>query len=656
MFLFNKFPFLWLLMPTLLGMMFIYNFLETCETFFSYFNLIIGLIILLLVSSFILKFVRKSNGIFWVFLMLFFFVFGVFLFTAKEANVNLQTKSLLRMSEIEYVGRINDFKILKSGSVKCEVTTKKYKNDSKWITWNDNILVFLPPKSLVKRGDITAFYGKIMDFEYFHNPGEFDSKYYWKYKNINAISFVQHANYLKLGEDNKFSFDRFFLSLRDYFSNKLSSFLKGQELELAQALLLGERTGLDIYVSDAFSRTGAMHILAVSGLHIGILMQILMFVFSFFPRLISKNKALIIVVIIAWFYALLSGFSASVIRSVVMFSMLIMGDLLSRKVSSINILAFSAFIILCWNPYFLFDVGFQLSYAAMIGIFMFYPFLKKQFYSRFKIIRLVYEGTAIGVSAQLLTLPLTLYYFHQFPNYFWLTNIALMAFSFVVLALGVILFVVFFSFFLQNVIGFLLEKTMGLMLWIVDSINNLPFAVANGFELSKIQVFEIYVLIFMFYITLIRKNLLGVKLVLSAAILVLGILIFKRNENINNSVVLIFGGNKPFLVIRENQKNVFVIKSKNGYSNKYNSLMKGFEKIYPGQNIKVNLFNKQKMSLFVDEKTFFIKSVRGGIELKHEKKKYMFLNTINPKNSNQCSVNYPLLFPFYLNNDKMNKK
>jgi competence protein ComEC len=444
--------------------------------------------------------------------------------------------------------------------------------------------------------------------------------------------------------------------MRDYFATNLSFFLNGQELELAQALLLGDRAGLDKDVTEAFGRTGAMHILAVSGLHIGILMQILMFGFSFFPRLISKKKALILVMIIAWFYALLSGFSASVIRSVVMFSMLILGNLLSKKVHSINILAFSAFVMLCWNPYFLFDLGFQLSYAAMLGIFLFYPFLKQQFYSRFKIIRMVYEGTAIGITAQVFTLPLTLYYFHQFPNYFWLTNIALMAFSFVVLALGVILFILFFSVFLQNIIGYVLEKVMTLMLWIVDSIDKLPLAVAYGFELTKIQVLGLYLLILLFYYVLLKRNVFCLKVVLSVCLVMTGVLVLKRSENINDSFVMFFGGNIPFVVVRENEHNVFVVKSKSGFSNKYIVLSKGFEKIFPGNNKYLNMFNRQNACLEINGKTFLVKSIQGGFEINDTQAMYKILHENDADSTDKSTLHYPLKSPIYLDNNIMIKK
>ena len=159
-----------------------------------------------------------------------------------------------------------------------------------------------------------------------------------------------------------------------------------------------------------------------------------------FKKWISKNQIIIIALVIVWIYSLMTGLSASVVRSAVMFTLLVGSGLLNRSYNNFNVLAFSAFLILMWNPHFLYDIGFQLSYLAMFGIFMFYKPLGKLIYFKNKIIRLAYEGTMVGIAAQILTVPLTLYYFHQFPNYFIITNLGLMIFSFLILALGIALF------------------------------------------------------------------------------------------------------------------------------------------------------------------------------------------------------------------------
>lgn len=145
--------------------------------------------------------------------------------------------------------------------------------------------------------------------------------------------------------------------------------MSGKNLAIALALILGDKSLIDSEITASFTNTGAMHVLAVSGLHIGIIMQILMVVFSQFPRFISKRKAIFTVVVLMWFYAFITGLSPSVLRAVFMFSVLVVAQLMGKNYSAINTLFFTGFVLIFINPFTLFDIGFQLSFLAMLGIF-----------------------------------------------------------------------------------------------------------------------------------------------------------------------------------------------------------------------------------------------------------------------------------------------
>ena len=159
------------------------------------------------------------------------------------------------------------------------------------------------------------------------------------------------------------------------------------------------------------------------------------FCFFFFSKVISKKKSLFIILLLLWLYALLTGFSPSVSRAVFMFSILGIAKSTSNSYNPINSLFFSGFILLLINPLYIYDIGFQLSYLAMLGIFIFYKPFVSMFYFNNLFLNWIWKGSIIGVSAQLMTLPITLYYFHSFPNYFLITNLGIMCVSSVLLIL-----------------------------------------------------------------------------------------------------------------------------------------------------------------------------------------------------------------------------
>ena len=417
-------------------------------------------------------------------------------------------------------------------------------------------------------------------------PGEFDNQNYWQNKGIYEIGFISNTSNIQVvntAQQSTISPTVY----RNKLTNILKSNLTGQELALAYALILGERNLVTNETSQAFSDTGAMHILAVSGLHIGILLQIILQIFKLFQAWITKNQATIISLILVWVYALITGFSPSIIRSVVMFSLLLLGNMKGKENAELNILAFSAFVILCWKPLFLFDVGFQLSYAAMIGIYLFYPYLKNVVVSRFKILQMIIEGSMVGIAAQITTLPLTLYYFHQFPNYFLLTNIALMAFSFIILLLGLFLFSFFWIPTVQYILGTMLQKIMTLMLWIVNFFSKLPFATAKGFEINKVTLLLLYLGIILLYFTLVRKK---IKMLYIALLcnLCLAAYIFHIRFLNNTSSISYSNKTYPYFQIQKtNQLNYFIFPSNSWKSNKTKRIIKDFTTLHPGKTILI---------------------------------------------------------------------
>ena len=234
-----------------------------------------------------------------------------------------------------------------------------------------------------------------------------------------------------------------------------------EELSIIQALLLGQRDDISQETYNNYKKAGAVHILAVSGLHIGIILLILQFLLR--PlELLPKGKTikLMVIVFLLWCFALLAGFSASVVRAVSMFSFVAYALYLNRPSNTFNILALSMFsILLLINPMLLFQVGFQMSYAAVFAILWIYPFFQKLWFPKNTIIRKIWQLLSVSVAAQIGVLPISLFYFHQFPALFFVSNLL------IVPALGLIL-----GFGIVTVILALFD---GLPLWLVEGYNTM---------------------------------------------------------------------------------------------------------------------------------------------------------------------------------------
>ena len=193
---------------------------------------------------------------------------------------------------------------------------------------------------------------------------------------------------------------------------------------LLKALVLGRKEGLPDELLESFSDSGIMHLLALSGLHIGILTIILTFLLK--PiKLLRRGKLIrsLVVVLLLWYYTYITGFSSSIIRATIMFSIIVIGHGMRREVNIFNSLAIAALVLLIINPNYLFDVGFQLSFSAVIGIVWIFPLFSRLWRPKNKALRYLWSLLIVSISAQVATFPFTVYYFHKFSGLFFIANI-----------------------------------------------------------------------------------------------------------------------------------------------------------------------------------------------------------------------------------------
>ncbi len=442
----------------------------------------------------------------------------------------------------------------------------------------ERILLFFESDA-IQAGDIIVASTKLETIENKNNPGEFDAEKYWGAKSIELIGFVGEDSYHFIDHINPSRINVFFKELRNFMSNVLSDHLEDDKLSVANALVLGDKDFLSAETRKSFASAGAMHVLAVSGLHVGIVLVLLMFFFKQFPRIFSKNRALIAALLVIWCYAGLTGLSPSVLRATIMFTILSISTLIGRKGNNLNTLFFSAFVMLVWEPMYLFDIGFQLSYLAMIGIFVFYQPISKMFFISYKPLKWIWDGTSVGIAAQITTFPLTLYYFHQFPNFFLLTNIGMMLLAGVCLSVGLLLSLVSKVSYLSNVIGYLAFLLFGGMLFFVQFIESIPGALAKGFFVSTEMVLLFYsVMLFI----LVFKDKQRIKLIGIAILTVLiGIIQVDRYNGYVRKELVVYNSNKLVVSINDGDE-IHCFYDPAG-EKKVNRIIEDYEKLYPGK-------------------------------------------------------------------------
>lgn len=451
---------------------------------------------------------------------------------------------------------------------------------------NEQILLFINSKNL-KVGDQILVNASVKRIENKNNPGEFDAKKYWLAKNIQFIGFVSSFDYKLINHSELSWFSSKLSETRTYLNSVLESHLSGDELAVAQALILGNKGMLTSELKTSFSQAGAMHVLAVSGLHVGIVLFLLMYILKQFPRIFSKKSALLTALIVIWIYAGITGFSPSVLRATIMFTVLSLGVVLGRKGNAINVLFFSAFLLIIWNPMIIYDLGFQLSYLAMIGIFSLYRSISQLLYINNKYLRKIWEGIAVGIAAQILTFPLTLYYFHQFPNYFMLTNIGMMIFASLALGIGLLLFALNWTGVIAQFVGFLLSSSFCAMLFFIQFIEKLPGSVAKGFVIREDTVFVMYCIILALFLFKKRRK---VVLAIGAFAVVTFVSIqYTRFNNLITSELVIYNSNELILSLKMKNQILCFRKEQKKSIKEANYLLSNYENIKPGEIVMHSL-------------------------------------------------------------------
>lgn len=356
-------------------------------------------------------------------------------------------------------------------------------------------------------GDQIILLAKPQEIKNMGNPYEFDYRAMMHNKGIDFSMYLAPGTYRKIGTKiNRISY------LAEKMRDKLIVLLaetkiEKQERSVISALTLGYRTELDPETMDYFVDTGTIHVLSVSGLHVALIFFILSFLLSGINK--GKYGTVIypsIMILFLWIYAFITGFSPSVQRSTVMFTFVIIGSILRRPVNIYNSLSASAFILVLLDPNVLFDVGFQLSYLAVFGIVLLQAPMAELIQFKNKILKWLWTMFTVSIAAQLITFPLSILYFNQFPNLFWLSNYFVIPGTTILIWLSFGFFVLFPIPTISDILAQIIQFITSLMLDLLKWMSELPYAVSEGIVFSCVQVWIIYALIAAFVIYSFSKN------------------------------------------------------------------------------------------------------------------------------------------------------
>jgi competence protein ComEC len=398
-------------------------------------------------------------------------------------------------------------------------------NDSTyWLT--KKVVLYFQKDSAIKScrvGDKLLVNTKLSFIDPPKNPKQFNYQEFTKRKGIFLTGYAPQYSWVKTEVTNRLSLKRYASYLQHFLSNKLiESGVSGAEFSVAAAILLGNDETLEPDLRASYAATGANHILCVSGMHVGVIFMILVFLLSPLDRSVKtlyvKN---IILHLAVWLYANITGLAPSVTRSATMFTFVIFSKFLHRKTNVFHSLFTSMFILLVINPLLLFELGFQLSYLAVFSIVLFQNKISQGYKPKTKVGKYFWDLISVSIAAQMGIAPIALFYFKQFPIYFLLTNIFIIPLSFAMMVTGVATLACSFSELLSKIIGFLLNLEVKIMNEVIYYIEKLPGALISNISINFTQVVLLYLMIGAFFIF--QKN---KKRLILFNLLVLNIFVF----------------------------------------------------------------------------------------------------------------------------------
>lgn len=517
----------------------------TCIAFPAWLAIVFVALFLLLQFVFSAKYSFSKSSLYGVTVHLFLVCAGIFLYQNHNRPPHFYENG-------KFIATVLEAPQEKQNSYQSLLKVEGFKTTDFFVKTNENVLVYFEKDTLasnLKPGEKILFDTSPQTLQNNGNPFEFDYKKYMERRKIYRQVYLspEHWTETHLPESRSIVVKAELVRkklLEIYEQQKLGE----NEFEILSALTLGYKRDMDPEIRQVFSASGAMHVLAVSGLHVGIIYGFLILILGFLNR--RKAGRLIFAIISVstlWGFAFITGLSPSVMRASTMLSFVILGKYTNRQTNIYNTLAASAFILLIINPNNLFEVGFQLSYSAVFGIVFLQPKIVALLNVKSKILNYFWTLLAVSVAAQIATFPFAVYYFNQFPTYFWISNLFVIPAAVVLipLAIGTLVFsgVPVISVLFSKTVNFLISVLYSLL----KEIEEFPVSVLN-ISINEIEFILTILLLLSFFIFIKTQQIRMVTITLAILFLLISTSAFVKLKTQNQKEIIVYNNTQNRIV------------------------------------------------------------------------------------------------------------
>jgi len=502
------------------------------------------------------------------------FLIGLFNITISKEKTQKQDLGIKPHQISAYSVRIENQPVRKNGSIRFEAIILSFKESGSWHPANSSVSIYCKSDSAgikLNYGDITLITGNPEKVKDPINQYVFSYRKWLSRKGILYQDFIPEDSITIYGNDPYSGIMDLSNRIRLWISTTLSSSLDDPVTAgIVKALLIGQRNDLDPEVAGEFSRSGVYHILAVSGLHVGIIYFILIFLFGWLSRSDMGRwlfAGIIIFCLIT--YALVTGLSPSVIRASTMLSLIPVSKAINRNANIFNTISFSAFMHLLYDPTLLFSAGFQLSYMAVLGIVIFYNPIYNLIEVNSWLLDRIWKLWSVSIAAQVMTFPLTIHYFNQFPVVFLFSNILMIPVAFITVLSGFMLLILFPVTTISSLISIFIHHILKYAISAIQWLNSIQGDIFSSVHLSLPEVMLLYAcLVSLMFLFSLRKFRF---LVLASLIIVafsLNRIVWIHNNSDNTKLVSYYSAGNQGIEFVNGTGSILFLDEKNRDNNK----------------------------------------------------------------------------------------
>lgn len=552
-------------------------------------------------------------------LLLHIILFTAGIVTTVKFDDRFQTTYFEKLPPGKMLVRINSEPQFKNNFVRFTASVKAVgKHEA-----SGNLLVSQPTDSAhaaqYHYGDEVVIPGEYRAIDPPFNPAEFNYKQYLSRQNIFAQAFLQPGDAVIIAHDTGNPLLAYSLKLRQQMITLFKQHMHSKEaIAVASTLILGYKAELDDQVLQAYSQTGTIHVLSVSGTHVAIVFWLISWMLGFLGRnRFWRLAAAIISMLLIWYYALLSGLSPAVCRAAVMISFLIVGKHFNRQINTLNLLATSAFLLILIDPFLLADVGFQLSYLSVAGLIVFQPIIYDWFDVQNRWLDKLWLACSASLAAQAATFALSVYYFHQFPVYFLVSNLFI-AIPSVLIMYGGMLYLAVAAMGLPALIkpiAYLFEQSILLMDHGLAFIAKQPYAYASKLWIDNTEQWLLFVLTILLFCLFYYKRSVFLHLALACLLLFSASINYRSIQNSKTSSLAFLNLKKHTgIVFRQGNKGVVLTDlADTDKTYKYSVQpyldsvgIKHTQLIKPDRDLTISFFRKQKNLMRFQDKDLLL--------------------------------------------------